>query len=308
MISGAWSGLPVAYLFFASVLTYAYVLSVNLWLRHRSKTALAIIAITCSVYFSIIVFGGRRQPTAEFFLMPAVTIWFIRRKAAPRVAAIIGILGMVMFLPSTGDYRSAADLVKHHGGWSRLREIAYLGNLEHTLRVGGHDFTNAALRIEAVDRSASFDFGLSFYNALIASYVPRQVLGQEFKQSLMVPLPDPEFEIFGYVSWTGSTWTGFATAFASLWYFGCLLFFLFAWSMGWLYSRANQGDLMSQVLYAAMLVQSAMVVTHSTVAFVTQWPHMVFFLLSGLYWARKGRPLRGLRVRAANRTGTLAFD
>jgi hypothetical protein len=303
----AWRGLPVAYLFFAVALTYGYALSVNLWLRNRAKTALAVIAVACFVYFSVIVFGGRRQPAAEFVLIPASLLWFIRKRALPRIAPIIGIVGMLLILPSTGDYRAVAAASEHQDNWGRFGDIPFLGNLQSTLRYGGPELTNAVMRIEAVDRSMLLDFGLSFWNAMVFAYVPRQIVGQEFKQSLMISLPDPEYVTFGYVPIPGSTWTGFATAFASFWYLGCLIFFLVAWVMGRLYRRALNGDLIAQVVYALMLVQSALVITHSTSAFVTPWPHIALFLLTGLHWAKKrsvsgpvrvgwpGRPVKASR-------------
>jgi hypothetical protein len=287
MTSGQWSGLPVAYLFFATVLTYSYALSANLWLRSRTKTALLVLAITCFIYFPLIIFSARRQPTAEFVLIPAVALWFVKRKNLPRIVPLLAVIGMLLFLPSTGDYRGAASAAEHQNGWERVRGIRFLKNLRMTMQSGGPELTNAAMKIEAVDQTHEFDLGASFWNALIAQYVPRQIVGQEFKDSLMMPVSSPEYQYLGYVPPTGTTWTGFATAFASFWYFGCLVFFIIAWAMALLYRRALGGDLVAQLLYAVMLVQTAMIVTHSTVEFVVSWPHIAIFLLPGLYWARK---------------------
>jgi len=293
MTSVVWSGLPVAYLFFAVALLYGYALSLNLWLRYRAKTALAVIAVTCFVYFSVIVFGGRRQPAGEFVLIPAVSFWFIRKTILPRIAPVIAVVGMLLFLQSTGEYRSVADAAKHQGGWGQLNDIPFLGNLQATLGYGGQELTNAAVRIDAADQGKMFDFGLSLWNAMAFTYIPRQIVGQEFKQSLMVSLPDAEYEAFGYVPGTGTTYTGFATAFASFWYLGCFMFFLIAWVMGRFYRRALNGDMFAQVVYSLMLVQTALVITHGTSEFITPWPQMALFLLSGLYWARR-RPTPGL--------------
>jgi hypothetical protein len=296
MTSGVWSGLPVAYLFFAVALTYGYALSVNLWLRYRAKTALAVLAASCFVYFSVIVFGGRRQPAAEFVLIPAASFWFIRKTTLPRIAPVIAVVGMLLFLQSTGEYRSAADAAKHQGGWGQLSDISFLGNLQATLEYGGQELTNAAVRIDAADQGRVFDFGLSLWNAMAFSYIPRQIVGQEFKQSLMISLSDPEYVVFGYLPNTGTTYTGFATAFASFWYLGCFMFFLIAWVMGRLYRRALNDDLFAQVVYSLMLVQCALVITHGTFVFITPWPQMALFLLSGLYWARRRSTPGPLRV------------
>jgi hypothetical protein len=297
MTSGAWSGLPVAYLFFAVALTYGYALSINLWLRYKAKTALAVIAAACFVYLSVIVFGGRRQPAAEFVLIPAVSLWFLKNTTLPRIVPIIAMVGMLLFLQSTGEYRSAAHVAKHRGGWGQLNDIPFLGNLQATLAYGGPELTNAAMRIDAADQGKMFDFGLSLWNAMAFTYVPRQIVGPELKQSLMFSLKDPEYEAFGYLPNVGTTWTGFATAFVSFWYLGCSMFFIVGWVMGRLYRRALDGDLFAQVVYSLMLIQSALVITHGTFMFVTPWPQMALFLLSGLYWARKCTTPRLHRLR-----------
>jgi hypothetical protein len=282
-----WSGLPVAYLFFANALTYAYALSLNIWLRCRAKTALVVIAIACVVYFAVIVFAGRRQPAAEFILIPASTIWLVKGKVAPRIFPVVAILVMVLFMHSTGDYRSAAGAAKKGATWEQARSIPYVGNLLTILQYGGPELTNAVMRVDAAGRSGRYDLGLSVWNAMVFNYVPRQIVGSEIKNALMFDLPDVEYETFGYTGATGTTWTGFANAFASFGYFGCLIFYFIAWVMGRIYSRACDDDLTAQVVYSLMLVQCGIVITHGYTAFFTPWPQIALFLLSGLYWVRK---------------------
>src|SRR3954452_25014725 len=64
-----WTGLPVAYLFFARVMTYGFALAVLLYARNRSRLALAIATYGATFYLNGIIFGGRRQDLVEFSMI-----------------------------------------------------------------------------------------------------------------------------------------------------------------------------------------------------------------------------------------------
>src|SRR5439155_7493348 len=154
---------------------------------------------------------------------------------------------------------------------------------------GGAELTNAVYNIGAVSRRMDFDLGAYHWNAIVFSYVPAQLVGHDLKESLMLPLANPAFAEYLYLTPLGSTSTGFSDSFQSFWYFGCLKFFVVAFVMQRLWLASRGGSLMAQLLYMLLPVQALQVITHDTNHFVATWIHMAIFLLPLMLWARRPR-------------------
>ncbi|MBV9749925.1 MAG: hypothetical protein JO157_14035, partial [Acetobacteraceae bacterium] len=278
-----YSGLPVAYLFLAKMLSYGLYLAVLCLMRSQSKLALAVALVGASLLLHRTVIEGRRGELAEFLLVAALSAWFTRGAAVPRAVALIGALLAGLALNSTGDYRSAT---KGQDGpkWSEISRIDVLGNFIDVLKNGGPEMRNAVLRINAADEMMAFDFGLFHWNILVYNFVPAQLVGREAKNSLFITMPDQYGR--GYDPPTGTTETGMADAFASFWYLGFLKFFLIAYALSRLYRTAMQGSLAAQVIYMVSVVPAMLAITHHTQWVLSTWVHVALFLLSGLALAR----------------------
>ncbi|WP_162917279.1 hypothetical protein [Dongia deserti] len=283
-----WTGLPVAYLFFARALTYGFALAVFLYARNRSKWALLIALYGAFFCLDRIIIGGRRHDLVEFAVIILVAVWFQRGWCLPRSAMLAGVVMGALFINSIGDYRSAT---MNAGGpsWERIGDIDFVGNLSRITESGGAEVRNAAYNIAAVSRSMKLDFGLAHWNALVFSYVPAQLVGKEFKQSLFINLPQPALEEYFYRSPVGSTWTGLSDSFQSFWYFGALKFFAIAYIMQKLWLAASSGSQMAQIIYMLIPAYAMEAITHTTHYFVDPWVHMAIFLLPALMWARNRR-------------------
>ena len=234
--------------------------------------------------------------TVEFVLVIALAAWFRRGVAAPRVLALAAIFAGALALVSTGAYREIAG-EETGPSWSKVSTIDVLGNFQEMLELGGPEMRNAVLRIHAVDRSMAFDYGLFHWNTLVFNYVPAQLLGREFKESLIIPFEeqvDSEYD-----PPTGSTETGMADAFASFWYFGALKFFLISYLLGRMYRTAAAGSLLFQLLYALSLSSSMLTITHHTQFWLSAWVHMAIFLVTPLAIARLVSDLATLDRRTA---------
>ena len=279
------TGLPVAYLFFAGLLTYGFAIAVFCFAKRRSGAALVIAVFGSLFYLNSILIWGRRQVTVEFVLVIALAVWFGRGVAAPRVLALAGIFAGALALFSTGHYRGLVGAYDgNEPSWSEVSTIDVLGNFKEVLELGGPEMRNALLRIHAVDRSMAFDYGLFHWNVLVFNYVPAQLLGREFKESLQIPFYeqldleyDPPF---------GTTETGMSDAFASFWYFGALKFFLISYLLGRMYRTAAAGSLLCQLLYALSLSAAMLTITHHTQTLPSAWIHMAIFLVAPLAIAR----------------------
>jgi hypothetical protein len=281
-----WTGLPVAYLFFAQILGYGFALAVLTYATTRSRWALWIALFGSLFYVDRIFLTGRRGVTLEFAFIVLLCFWFGRKFSLPRPLMLAAVIFGTLLLHSTGDYRAVA-MDDEAFRWKQLKEISFLENLKQQMTEGGVELENAVFQIAATDETKNLDFGLFHWNTLVSNYVPAQLLGENFKQSLMAPMQeDDSYVLFGHVPSLGSTMTGMVDAFGSFWYFGCLKFFLIGLVLRKVYAAAAQGHLIARVCYMLIITDALHTITHHTQWFVSPWVHMALFLGPALFFAR----------------------
>jgi hypothetical protein len=282
-LRGFLTGTAVAYLFFARLLTYGLAIALLCCAYRPSKTSLAIIAFGAAVYLERIIIAGRRGEAAEIIFLVALAFWFHRRWAAPRLLVALALAFSIVGLLGVADYRQAT----YYNGdpdWSRVMEIDLAAKWDDLQRQGGPEMMNAIMAIDYTEKNMTFRYSLDTWNRLVFSYVPGQIFGNSFKESLTIYIP-PMFER-GYEPMAGSTYTGMADAFASFWYFGCLKFGLIAWLLGRIYASALQGSTGMQILYMLSVVPGMLSITHFTDEILIAWIHTAAFLIPALYFAR----------------------
>ncbi len=287
-----WSGTPVAYLFFANLAPYGFAIALALFLKFKNTWAFLLLIPNLISTLATIILYGRRTVTATFFLTILCLLWFTKRWLPPRTLVVVGLLVFGIFVFSAGDYRHVM-ISDDEARWAEVREIDFLGNLRPDAMVGGstNEMVNAMYYMSAVSDTREFDLGLSLYNGLVAAYVPRQLVGEAAKASLMVDLPDQAFKVFGYEPNIGSCQTGIAEAFLSFWYLGCLLYFLLGLVMRRLWDGAMAGSLPSQVIYVSLLALYLGTYDGTIQNFTVPWVHLAVFLLPVFAYARSRRPL-----------------
>jgi hypothetical protein len=283
-LRGAYTGAAVAYLFFAKLLTYGFALALLCFARRASVAAFVVIAGDCLLYFDRIVIAGRRSEAAEFLLLIALAFWFHRRWTVPRVAMVAGILAGIVAMLGAEQYRQATFYTTTGPDWSAVRNIDLAENWKQLIRNGGPELRNAAQVIDHADKTKEFDYGLAYWNLLVFTFVPAQVIGPEAKYALYLPTPD--LYARGYEPSSGSTATGLADAFLSFGYFGCAKFFLVAAILGAMYAAAIRGSTPMQLLYMLSVVPAMLTVSHFTGEPIIAWIHMAAFLGPVLLYAR----------------------
>jgi hypothetical protein len=281
-----WSGLPVAYYFFAQVLAYGFALAVLVYAATRSRWALWIALFGSLFYLDRIVLAGRRGVTLEFAFIVLLSFWFGRKLSLPRPVMLAAVIFGTLLLHSTGDYRAVA-MDDDASKWKQLHQITFLENFKQVVAEGGVELENAAFHIAATDETKNLDFGLFHWNTLVFNFVPAQLLGEDFKQSLLAPVEENDiYALFGYVPDLGSTMTGMVDAFGSFWYFGCLKFFLIGLVLRKVYAAAAQGHFIARVCYMLIITSALHTITHHTQWFVSPWVHIALFLGPALFFAR----------------------
>ncbi len=302
-----WSGVTVAYLFFAQILTYGFAIAVLLYFRTRSLSALVVALFGSLFYLDRIVIAGRRGVALEFIFILVMGWWFGRKRILPKSMVFSAIVLGTLGLYSTGDYRSIAQ--EEDGlHWSNLRTIPFVENLHRLVTQGGEEMRNVVYTIEGIDRTGDFDLGLFHWNTLVFNYVPAQIVGVDFKNSLMVETRNVSEDVFGFQATNGSTTTGMVDAFGSFWYVGCLKFFFIAFIMRKIYSAATQGGITAQLLYMLILMPALHCITHHTQWFLTPWVHMGLFLFPALYLSRTHVVLKRAVTKGSDAEGSLVLE
>jgi hypothetical protein len=282
---GGWTGLPVAYRFFASVLSYGFVIAVLIYFRSWSRHALVIAIVGAAFYADRIFIAGRRGTLLEFSFIIAMALLFQRGVRIPRWIMIVGLICGALLANSIGQYRSLIWKSEERQ-WKEVAKIDFVGNYRQLIANGGPELTNAVYNIHVTSLRGDYDLGLYHWNLLVFNYVPAQLVGHEFKRSLAFKLDPPALHEFSYVPPYGSTATGMSDAFKSFWYFGCLKFFLIAMIMGKIFLAATRGHTVAQLIYMLMITPALLAITHQTQAFFSPWVHMALFLLPALMYAR----------------------
>lgn len=278
-----YTGLPVVYIFFARLLPYGFAIALVCCARRRTTASVGIVLFDVIVYADRIFVHGRRSEAADFVFLVALAIWFQRRRAAPRILSAFFVLAAALALTSTGDYRSITT-ARDPSPWSAILEIDFAANFADVVAHGGNEVRNAVNRMDTVNETQGFDFGLIHWNVTVFNYVPAQLFGAEFKQSLMATLEGQVRR--DYAPHPGTTETGLSDAFSSFSYLGILKFVLLAYLMRCLYEAAMAGSTAGQIVYALSLAPAMHAITHHTQWPYSAWVHMVLFLLPPLLLAR----------------------
>lgn len=290
-----WTGIAVAYDFFARVLSYGFVLALLVWMASRSRLALLVVGFDLLFYFHRIVIAGRRWGMIELTIALGVSLWLYRRIVPPRILVVLGIVVGALVISGIGEYRRLT-LDPNGARWSEVTNIDLVGNFTDILKNGSYELRNSVYAIEAIDRRAAFDFGAFHWNMLVFNYVPAQIVGEQFKNAMKIDLGpnDPAFDEFKYTPVNGTTMTGMADAFGSFWYFGCLKFFLIAIILRKLYLGAKRGDIACQCFYIILLAPAMQAITHHTQFFFSTLVHLVLFMMPVIWIC--GRPSSGPAV------------
>ena len=311
-----WTGIITIYVFFAKMLTFGFALALILYLNKATWLGLFAVLFGLLFYMDRILIHGRRAAMVELGLMVLLAIWFNRRWRPSRMLMIVSLVLGTLVINSIGEYRRVMlgdTYMAGTYGWSGagitdILRIDFLGNLRDIGQGRGvnHSLMNAAMNIEAADRTLRFDYGLSHWNGFIRQYVPGQWVGHDRKEALMIQVGNDPYGLFGHTPHTGTTQTGLSDAFQSFWYFGAIKFFIIGLILSRWYRAALQGHLVGQLVILLTITPALHAITHSTHSFFVMFLQLAVFMLPALWFARV-RVQRRVYVpqRAKNRMGAV---
>jgi hypothetical protein len=279
------SGVMVMYSFLQRMLTCGFVIAVLCIARRPSLAACGTALFDLALLGDRILIGGRKGETTEALLAVLIAFWFYRGWTAPRLLSLVAVLLAAVSLNSTAAYR---EIVREKGSldWQQISNIKVVDNFLEVLEHGGPETRNAIERMEFVAKTEAFDYGTFHWNVIVYNFVPAQIFGTAFKQSLQAYIDSPRYTA-GYAPDLGSTETGMADAFGSYWYFGALKFFIIAYVLARLYCSAREGWVLPQILYIFGITAAMLSVSHHTQWLLSVYIQLAILLLPGLLLLRR---------------------
>ena len=238
-----WSGITVRYYFLGSIFHFGFL---SLWLIYLAQKKwviprLLIFIVPCLLLLlDTAVVRGRRAGMMTLVSYIFVSLWFVRRVALPRWALLAGLVVGLALINSIGVYRNAMGgkdlpLIERVKAASvATLEVAQDEEEEKPY----YEFNNYLYYRKVCADELKFDYGLEHWNNVVFNYVPAQIVGRKFKDSLMLPLYNGYVELaekrYGHKWFLGTVATGYLDSFKSFAWLGFIKFSLVGWMMAML--------------------------------------------------------------------------
>jgi uncharacterized protein YjeT (DUF2065 family) len=275
-VSTQLSGSVTIYFLFFNVIYIAFPIFLYFSLRQPNLVNIGLTVISAVPTLQLIIFAGRREPTALFLLSIALTLFYQRGIKPPRFAIVGIIVFAMLIIPAIGDYREKAE----EDPWEALTTLDLQKSFINYFKVEENEVLELAVAAHVLDSYSfhgEYTYGASYWNEMVFRYVPGQLLGTDFKNSLMIGERDVIYRN-GYERPPGLTITGLADSFQQFSYFGFLFFFFLGGFFRHLWKLTiTNGNLLVQILYMLCFIQALLSVTHSTVVF---FPGIFFSLIA----------------------------
>jgi oligosaccharide repeat unit polymerase len=251
-----WSGLPIIYLFFASLSGTGLVLVGMTALRSRETWwRLAPTAPFLLLQLATVVLGGRRSVFIGLILLALCVPYFTRQYLPPRATLLItaaaAVLAVFMF-PATRKYTVIG------GDRTKLENVSVADTGQSVLAGRTSEFWVATYAIEITSADNEYMWGARTYDNFVGLYVPKILVGgADAKARLFLDVPQPGANDANSYNWvwpTGMHATGPASVFMDFGYAGALLYWFLARVMRRLWVRATEDDdLRAQCLYTLLI-------------------------------------------------------
>lgn len=266
---GQWTGLPVKYLFFATVGTLCIPLGVVLFFKYNYKIILIPLGLEFGSLITMVVTGGRRTPAVFAALMLMTGLWFSRRIKLPMGLIIAGGLIFFMFVTNVATYRTMLE----EGNANFSAVVTEVFDIKKTIQkftgqigdkrvinrgddLGNYvDLLNGVVCTKAAVDSFSYNYGVAFWNMVVHNWVPGQIVGHGVKNALKLDVDMP-FEVaeetYKYNSARGSCIPGYAEIYTAFGILGVIMMFIMGKTARMIWEQALEGNLIAQTIHFAL--------------------------------------------------------
>jgi hypothetical protein len=267
-----WSGPITIFAFFAQLRIVSLTLSLLMILRQRTPATIALTVVNLAITLPVAFVMLRRSEMVDVALAVVGALWFARRISIPRPAIAAGVAGIAVVVFSMAELRrTAEEIYLRTGERPSLFSPGLLQSVDFVSATTGSigyspDLRNAAYVIEYTDYADTFTLGAQTWNNFVHQWVPGQIVGYDVKENLMIGRRGDallEFShLYGFEYATGTTSTGFGSAYRDFGYFGSLYFLLIGVTLRAWFRRAEAGDIWHQALFLSGTTLALVSITH----------------------------------------------
>ena len=246
-----WRGMPVVYVNLARLAYPAIYCLLFATLKRPSLFRWFLMSLALIHPVLTIVLLGRRTAVMLLALSILIPLFFVKRWILPRWSVLVMVFGGAVVYYSFAEYRSQ-DLLKTSLADSAETlsldsvQTAMNGNQKYTAEMAG-----TINVISAVNKTHDFGWGRGIWSATVGLLVPRQFVGQAFKNSLLSDWNSNKSleKVYGGGKEYYTAVTGPCGAFAEFWYLGVLFFWVIGRVARHIWDRAVSGSAVSMLLY-----------------------------------------------------------
>lgn len=285
--NGNWQGPATIYLFFAQVIYIAFAIFLLQTLKKPNIFNFICLAISGWPLIETVL-EGRRQPTMTFIIIVGFSLWLTYRYVPPRWLIIGSTVVLMFIIPLLGALRSGFWDLVFSGNW---QEILSASQTAFESQQSGDilELRTAALFMDAAEQTGSYGYGTGWWDAIVFQYVPGQIVGYEFKESLQFKWLRPEIleNIYGYYLPNGTTYTGVGDSFMEFSFFGFLIFAIIAYLFKNLWvSAVYHQSMVSKLLYMGLVSPAMLGLTHGIARFLQEALFQVSFVGLLVYYSQ----------------------
>jgi hypothetical protein len=242
--------------------------------------------------FKFVILHGRRSPLASLSFPFLMLVFFKKRWLLPRIVVPFIIIIPLILIPALAILRFEfwALLFSGQMDFSSLAVFIRAYFLENY----PYDLMNSVNAIALSLKQGYVGFGSGFWNDIVFNFVPAQLLGRSFKESLYINisplsyLRTRQLSIYFDVKF-GTTLTGLGSTFAEFSFFGFLCFYFQAKLMRTVWESALRNVNIAQILYAFLTTSLFISVTHNFSRFINTLIIGTFLLLFLVRFSRISR-------------------
>lgn len=258
-----WSGRITIMYFFSNLKIIGLFLSAYLFLRKPTPIAIALLGANVLIYVPVLLIAFRRRAFLEVATCGLLAFWFARRAIVPRLAVIAAMpLGMLVVF-AVGRLRHIT--LSDGGRYITFSDLMSIDWLSYNPIAGGDTAPEMFNAFTIVSRFGFSDYtlGAMSWDRIVFQWVPAQIVGRDLKDALSFQALD----LRELIDRIGSTPTAMGEAWMEFGPLGVMFFFATAAVMGWWWIRANSGDSVAMLLYAAGLAPAVLMPTAYAIYF-----------------------------------------
>lgn len=274
---------------------YALCLSLVFLLKRRKKDGcklllyiIAIINLVPLIYFAFFIKGSRGE---ILFLLLVVFLYlslkYVRKERLfSKFVLICLILGSVLSVSIT-IVRYLLLERNTHQKMELLTNVSFWTNYTNSFSAKesklGSDLENAGKGIQYLKNTHQLDYGTYILDNFVQNYVPRRVVGEQFKNKLKLNIVNDSQEVQNITKGV-TTMTGYYSAFRGFSYWGFILMGGIGYLYGFLWVRKSTSQV-SLFIYLSILSVIPLIFTHGIGYLYSRLFFIAFFLFPISFYA-----------------------